>query len=121
MVEAMDTSGRAILLAGTTVMIALLGMFATGVSFLYGLAIASVCAVLATLIASLTVLPAMLSRFGPPGRASPHSPVRSSRWCLPGRGGLRRCGHEAASRSRWREWSRTVQRGRGRWRSSRSP
>ncbi len=31
-VEAMDTSGRAILLAGTTVVIALLGMFATGVS-----------------------------------------------------------------------------------------
>ena len=30
-VEAMDTSGRAILLAGTTVVIALLGMFATGV------------------------------------------------------------------------------------------
>src|SRR5947209_15020683 len=40
-VGAMDTSGRAILLAGTTVIIALLGMFATGVNFLYGLAIAS--------------------------------------------------------------------------------
>ena len=63
-VEAMDTSGRAILLAGTTVVIALLGMFATGVSFMYGLAIASVLAVLLTLAASLTVLPAMLSRFG---------------------------------------------------------
>ncbi len=43
--EAMDTSGRAILLAGTTVIIALLGMFATGVSFMYGLSIASVLAV----------------------------------------------------------------------------
>ena len=63
-VEAMDTSGRAILLAGTTVVIALLGMFATGVSFMYGLAIASVLAVLLTLAASLTLLPAMLSRFG---------------------------------------------------------
>ncbi len=63
-VEAMDTSGRAILLAGTTVVIALLGMFATGVSFLYGLSIASILAVLMTLAASLTVLPAMLSRFG---------------------------------------------------------
>jgi putative drug exporter of the RND superfamily len=63
-IEAMDTSGRAILLAGTTVMIALLGMFATGVSFMYGLSIASVLAVLLTLTASLTVLPAMLSRFG---------------------------------------------------------
>ena len=64
-VEAMDTSGRAILLAGTTVVIALLGMFATGVAFMYGLAIAAVIAVLLTLVASLTLLPAILSRFGP--------------------------------------------------------
>ena len=63
-IEAMDTSGRAILLAGTTVVIALLGMFATGVSFMYGLSIASILAVLLTLLASLTVLPAMLSRWG---------------------------------------------------------
>src|SRR3984957_14920688 len=63
-VEAMDTSGRAILLAGTTVIIALLGMLATGVTFLYGLSIASVLAVLLVLCASLTVLPALLSRYG---------------------------------------------------------
>ncbi len=62
--EAMDTSGRAILLAGTTVVIALLGMFATGVAFMYGLAIASVLTVLLVLAASLTLLPAILSRFG---------------------------------------------------------
>jgi RND superfamily putative drug exporter len=41
--------GRAILLAGATVVIALLGMFATGVAFMYGLAIAAVLAVLLTL------------------------------------------------------------------------
>ena len=58
--EAMDTSGRAILLAGSTVIIALLGMFATGVAFMYGLSIASILAVLLTLGASLTVLPALL-------------------------------------------------------------
>jgi putative drug exporter of the RND superfamily len=63
--EAMDTSGRAILLAGTTVVIALLGMFATGVTFLYGMSIASVFAVLLTMVASLTLLPAILSRWGP--------------------------------------------------------
>ncbi|MGC8470452.1 MAG: MMPL family transporter, partial [Acetobacteraceae bacterium] len=45
-IEAMDTSGRAILLAGSTVIIALLGMFATGVQFMYGLSIASIMAVL---------------------------------------------------------------------------
>ncbi len=63
-VQAMDTSGRAILLAGTTVVIALLGMFATGVSFLYGLSIASVLTVLLTMLTSLTVLPALLSKYG---------------------------------------------------------
>ena len=57
----MDTSGRAILLAGATVVIALLGMFATGVAFMYGLAIAAVLAVLLTLVASLTLLPALLA------------------------------------------------------------
>ena len=62
--HAMDTAGRAVLLAGTTVVIALLGMFATGISFMYGLAIASVIAVLLTMAASLTLLPAILSRFG---------------------------------------------------------
>ena len=62
--QAMDTSGRAILLAGTTVVIALLGMFATGVSFLYGLSVASIVTVLLTMLASLTVLPALLSKYG---------------------------------------------------------
>ncbi len=63
--NAMDTSGRAVLLAGVTVIIALLGMFATGVAFMYGLAIAAVIAVFFTVIAALTLLPAALSRFGP--------------------------------------------------------
>ena len=40
-VDAIDTSGRAVLFAGMTVCIALLGMFALGVSFLYGVAIAA--------------------------------------------------------------------------------
>jgi RND superfamily putative drug exporter len=96
-IGAMDTSGRAILLAGTTVVIALLGMFATGVSFMYGLAVASVLTVLLTMIASLTVLPALLSRFG-------------AKVARPSRGARRR---EAAGltprESMWRRWSRTVQ------------
>jgi putative drug exporter of the RND superfamily len=105
-IEAMDTSGRAILLAGTTVVIALLGMFATGVSFMYGLAIASVLAVLLTLIASLTVLPALLSRFG----------RRLARAPGEGRGRLGRRADPAGGRTAsaptstgWRRWSETVQ------------
>ncbi len=96
-VQAMDTSGRAVLLAGATVVIALLGMFATSVTFLYGLAIASVVAVLCVLLASLTVLPAMLGRFG-------HRLVR------PSRSARRRAAAGAPPRvSAWRRWSLTVQ------------
>ncbi len=61
---AMDTAGRAVLFAGLTVIIALLGQFLLGVEFLYGLAVASSLAVLMTMLAALTVLPALLSRFG---------------------------------------------------------
>jgi putative drug exporter of the RND superfamily len=106
-VEAMDTSGRAVLLAGTTVIIALLGMFATGVSFMYGLAIASVFAVLLTLAASLTVLPAMLSKWGHRLVREPGTWRRafSGRRAVPSAAAV-----PVASRSRWREWSRLVQR-----------
>src|SRR5439155_1639067 len=57
---AMNTAGRAVLFAGATVVIALLGMFALGVSFLYGVAIAASLGVLLVLAASLTRLPALL-------------------------------------------------------------
>ena len=70
----MDTSGRAILLAGATVVIALLGMFATGVAFMYGLAIAAVIAVLLVLVASLTLLPALLAGASAPGSCVPAAP-----------------------------------------------
>ncbi len=63
--KAVDTSGRAVLFAGIIVCVALLGMFALGVSFLYGLAISSSIGVLFTMISALTLLPAMLSFIGP--------------------------------------------------------
>jgi RND superfamily putative drug exporter len=90
--EAMDTAGRAVLLAGATVVIALLGMFATGISFMYGLlAIASVIAVLLTMAASLTLLPALLS------------------WLGPRLGRPRRTGARTLRGARWRRWSEIVQ------------
>lgn len=64
-VTAVDTSGRAVLFAGIIVCIALLGMFALGVSFLYGLAIAASIGVAFTMIAALTLLPALLGFIGP--------------------------------------------------------
>ncbi|MFI5054371.1 MAG: MMPL family transporter, partial [Acidimicrobiia bacterium] len=62
---ALDTSGRAVLFAGTVVCIALLGMFALGISFLYGLAVAASIGVLFTMVAAVTFLPAMLGFVGP--------------------------------------------------------
>jgi len=63
-VTAINTSGRAVLFAGTTVCIAILGLIALGVSFFNGMAVATAIAVGFTMIASLTLLPALLSLFG---------------------------------------------------------
>jgi putative drug exporter of the RND superfamily len=71
-VRAMDTAGRAVLFAGTTVVIALLGMMLLGVDFLYGVAISASIGVLLVMLASLTLLPALLTiagaRVARPGR-----------------------------------------------------
>ena len=64
-VLAVRTSGRTVLLAGLTVCIALLGQFALGVSFLYGVSAAAALAVALTMATSLTFLPAMLGFLGP--------------------------------------------------------
>jgi putative drug exporter of the RND superfamily len=60
-VEAIDTSGRAVLFAGITVCIAMLGMFALGISFFYGIAVAAAVTVAFTVASALTVLPALLN------------------------------------------------------------
>ena len=59
-VTAIDTSGRAVLFAGSTVCIALLGMLALRLSFLNGVAISATMTVAITMFASLTLLPALL-------------------------------------------------------------
>jgi putative drug exporter of the RND superfamily len=61
---AVNTSGRAVLFAGTTVCIAMLGLIALGVNFFYGMAFGVAIAVSLTMIASLTLLPALLSFLG---------------------------------------------------------
>jgi RND superfamily putative drug exporter len=70
--DAMNTSGRAVMFAGATVVIALLGMFALGVNLLNGAAVAAAIGVVLVLTTSLTLLPALLSiagrRIGERGR-----------------------------------------------------
>ena len=63
-VRALNTSGRAVLFAGATVIVALLGLFVLGVSFLNGVAIASAIVVLTTMTAAVTLIPALLGMFG---------------------------------------------------------
>src|SRR5882757_9581627 len=100
-VAAMDTAGRAVVFAGSTVIIALLGMFALGITFLNGMAVAASIAVFMTMVASLTALPALLSRLG-------HRVGR------PGRRARRRAaaGEAPASAASgfWPRWARVVQR-----------
>ena len=61
---ALDTAGRSVLCAGATVVISLLGMLIMQVAFIEGLAIAAASVVAVTVVASLTLLPALLGFAG---------------------------------------------------------
>ncbi len=58
--RAIDTAGRAVAFAGTTVVISLLGMLLMQISFVSGLAIGAAVVVAMTMVAALTLLPALL-------------------------------------------------------------
>ena len=78
MVEAIDTSGRAVLFAGITVIISLLGLFLIGPRrSCTGVAIASAIGVLMMMLGSLTLLPALLGWVGTAHRQ--HDPRRADR------------------------------------------
>jgi RND superfamily putative drug exporter len=61
---ALATSGRAVVLAGIVVVLALLGLFLTGIEFLYGLAIGASVSVGFTVLAAITLIPALLGASG---------------------------------------------------------
>jgi RND superfamily putative drug exporter len=63
-VEALDTSGRAVLFAGLTVIISLLGLTAIGLPFVTGIAVGMAAGVLVMIVAALTLLPALLGWIG---------------------------------------------------------
>ncbi|MGH2781455.1 MAG: MMPL family transporter [Thermoleophilaceae bacterium] len=64
-VEAVTTAGRSVVIAGGTVVIAVLGLLLTGLPYMYGVAIAASLAVLVVMLAAITLLPALLSYLGP--------------------------------------------------------
>ncbi|MEU3348399.1 MMPL family transporter [Streptomyces sp. NPDC006700] len=80
--NAVATTGRAVVFAGATVCIALLGMLILRLGFLNGVAVAASLTVVLTVAASVTVLPALLSFLGPRAlsrrerrRLAEHGPV----------------------------------------------
>ena len=77
-VEAMNTAGRSVAFAGSTVVIAVLGLFLVGVKLFYGVALATSLTVLLVLAASLTLLPALLSLAG--ARVSRRATARGTVW-----------------------------------------
>jgi RND superfamily putative drug exporter len=96
-IAAVDTAGRAVLFAGITVIISLMGMLLLGISFLYGVAMSAAIAVLFTMIAALTLLPALLTIAG----------KRVDRLRIPGLG---KRVPSTAEDTRWFRWSREIQR-----------
>ena len=98
-VEAITTAGRAVLFAGSVVVISLLGMILMRLDFVGGLAVGSSTAVAVSVAAALTLLPAML---GFAGRTVDRLSVH------------RRKGSTAAgphpTETLWHRWSRLLQR-----------
>jgi RND superfamily putative drug exporter len=96
-VIAMDTAGRAVLFAGITVVIALLGMLSMGLQIPRGVAIGSSLAVLFTMLAALTMLPAVLGFVG-------HNIDKFHIGRKP------KTGESQSRESFWHRWSRVIQR-----------
>jgi putative drug exporter of the RND superfamily len=96
-VEAIETAGRSVLVAGTTVVISILGLFLVGIPSLRGVAVSAAVAVLVVMAASVTLLPALLALLG----------SKVNRLHIPGFGRALRQGGDGAPAARW---SRGVQR-----------
>jgi putative drug exporter of the RND superfamily len=97
-VEAVTTAGRSVIIAGFTVVIAVLGLALTALPYMYGVAISASLAVLVVMLAAVTLLPALLSYLGP----------RVDRLKIPFLGRALRT--EGSSESLAGRWSHTVQR-----------
>ena len=87
--KAAGTAGSAVVFAGTTVVIALLGLMVVGIPFLTVMGLAAAGAVVIAVLTSLTLLPALLGFFG-------DRVMRANRW-LARRPRGRKAGRETAS------------------------
>ena len=94
--RSLDTAGRAVLFAGCTVIIAILGLFTIGLDLIRGLAVGISIGVLMTMLAALTLLPAIIGFVG----------TNIDKFGLPHRRRAERTGRQ----SFWYRWSRVIQR-----------
>ena len=102
-VATVDTAGRSVIVAGFTVVVSMLGLFAMGLSYMRGVAVITIVAVLVVMAAAVTLFPALLGYVGahvdrlrlPLGRT--HAPV------------IAEGGHVEPAKG-WVRWSRLVDR-----------
>jgi putative drug exporter of the RND superfamily len=104
-VATLDTAGRAVLVAGGTVMVSMLGLFAVGLPAMFGTAVVTMVATLVVMVAAITLFPALLGYLG----------RRIDRLRVPL--GRRRAAQISADgrlvpAAGWTRWSRLVQRHR---------
>ncbi|MPZ94396.1 MAG: MMPL family transporter [Propionibacteriales bacterium] len=100
-VATVDTAGRSVIVAGATVVVSMLGLFAMGLSYMRGVSVVTIVAVLVVMAASITLFPALLGYLGrhidrlriPLGRRR-QVEVEPSGHVVPGRG--------------WVRWSRLI-------------
>ncbi|MEV1146738.1 MMPL family transporter, partial [Micromonospora sp. NPDC049799] len=92
--RAVDTAGRTVLFAGTTVILALLGLVVLGLGSLQGVAVAVALTVATTMVAALVLLPALLAVMSRRIERAVH----------------RRAGRGPGDGTRWATWSTLVQR-----------
>ncbi|MHC0433669.1 MMPL family transporter [Streptomyces sp. O3] len=97
---ALDIAGRTVFFAGCTVIVALLGLVALGLGSLQGTAVAVALTVLVTMLASLTLLPALLALFGK--RFARQFTAKADKCVAKGK--------TAEGGARWRAWATLVQR-----------
>ncbi len=113
-IQSMDTAGRAVLFAGCTVVIALLGMMLLGVDFLYGVAISASIGVLLVMLGSLTLLPALLTfagaRLARPSRRARRRAKRTAEAADPAGASGAFVAEDPAASGTWLRWSMFVER-----------
>jgi uncharacterized membrane protein YdfJ with MMPL/SSD domain len=109
-VTAMSTAGRTVVIAGTTVIIGMLGLLVLRQSLLNGVAIAAAATVAMVLLGSLTLLPALIGFTGT--RLAKPSRLRLPRWLggHPARGAGGQPGGPAARRPAAERWAAMIQR-----------